>query len=217
MATKRRSPLTRERILEQALWLADEHGVEAVTMRKLGQDLGFEAMSLYRHVANKDDVLAGILDLVLAETWPPSPEGDWSDAVRRSAVSVHEALTRHPWATTLLSTPALMRPARLEYMNQLMGRLREAGFSADTTYVAYHVLDAHVFGFSMWMISHQLAGSGQEELVARLMREVPFDDLPYLLEHRDQHMSDGPHRETSAFELGLDLILDGLRKLQTSA
>ena len=214
---KKRTPLTRERILEQALWIADEHGVEAVTMRKLGQDLGFEAMSLYRHVANKNDVLAGILDLVLAETEPPSPDGDWSDAVRRSALSVHEALTRHPWATTLLSTAALMRPARLAYMNQLMGRLREAGFSADTTYVAYHVLDAHVFGFSMWVISHQLPDAGQSELVARLMREVPFDDLPYLREHRDQHLSEGPHRDVSAFELGLDLILDGLKTLQTSA
>src|SRR4051794_1686200 len=93
-----RLPLTRERILRSALELADDGGVQSLTMRKLGQALGFEAMSLYNHVANKDDLLDGILDLVLAETTPPSPEQEWDAAVRTSAISVHDALRRHPWA-----------------------------------------------------------------------------------------------------------------------
>src|SRR3954451_13701332 len=102
---KPRVPLSRERILRTALELADEHGIEAVTMRKLGRTLGFEAMSLYNHVANKDDLLDGILDLVLEESEMPSPAGDWAAAVRSSAISVHRALRHHPWACNLLMAP----------------------------------------------------------------------------------------------------------------
>src|SRR6478672_7060360 len=96
--TEPRLPLSRDRILRAALELVDESGIDSLTMRRLGQQLGFEAMSLYNHVANKDDVLDGILDLVLDESEPPSPEGDWGAAVRTSAISVHEALRRHPWS-----------------------------------------------------------------------------------------------------------------------
>src|SRR3954453_11715328 len=101
-ATKPRLPLSRERILRAALELADESGIESVTMRKLAQVLGFEAMSLYNHVANKDDLLDGVLDLVLAETDPPAPDGDWDEAVRASAISIHAALRRHAWSAALL-------------------------------------------------------------------------------------------------------------------
>src|SRR4051795_8542488 len=113
MPTKARLPLSRDRILQAALEPADEHGVESLSMRKLGQSLGFEAMSLYNHVANKDDVLNGILELVLAETELPSPEGDWAKAIRSSAISVHEALLRHTWACNLVMAPKYIRPARL--------------------------------------------------------------------------------------------------------
>src|SRR2546423_14642672 len=100
--TEPRLPLSRDRILHTALDLADDHGIESLTMRKLGQSLGFEAMSLYNHVANKDDVLDGILDLVLAESDAPSPAGDWDTAIRESAVSVHAVLRRHPWSCNLV-------------------------------------------------------------------------------------------------------------------
>src|SRR3954454_22934009 len=126
MATTGRKPLSRERILAAALEVVDEQGIEALSMRKLGQALGYEAMSLYNYVANKDDLLDGILDLVLAESELPSPAGAWDTAVRTSAVSVHQALRRHPWAATLLMTPGHIRPARLRYMDSLLGRLREA-------------------------------------------------------------------------------------------
>ncbi|MGB2874475.1 MAG: TetR/AcrR family transcriptional regulator C-terminal domain-containing protein, partial [Gaiellaceae bacterium] len=152
--TKPRLPLSRERILHAALELVDEGGIESLTMRKLGQALGFEAMSLYNHVANKDDVIDGILDLVLDESELPSPSGAWDRAVRSSAVSVHGALRRHPWASAVLMAPGRLRPARLRYMDSLLGRLREAGFSAETTYHGYHVLDGHIFGFSLWEASH---------------------------------------------------------------
>ena len=212
--TEPRVPLSRERILQAALELADESGIESVTMRKLGQVLGFEAMSLYNHVANKDDLLDGILDLVLAEGEPPAPQGDWEAAVRASAISVHDALRRHSWSAALLMTGRI-RPTRLRYMDSLLGRLREAGFSADTTYAVYHVLDGHIFGFALWEAGYTLKSEDAEKLAASVMPML--DAYPHLREHAEQHMSEGPHHETSAFELGLDLILEGLRKIREDA
>jgi AcrR family transcriptional regulator len=219
MATKTqpRFPLSRDRILQAALELADEGGIEALTMRKLAETLGFEAMSLYNHVANKDDVLDGILDLVLGETEPPSPAGDWDAAIRTSAVSVHEALRRHPWSCALLMSPGRVRPARLRYMDLLLGCLREAGFSAETTYSAYHVLDGHIFGFSLWETSHIYTAEEVSNFEAKFAETITADAYPYLHEHAGQHFSDGAHREVSAFELGLDLIVDGLRQLRDTA
>jgi AcrR family transcriptional regulator len=213
-----RVPLSRDRILHAALELADEVGIDALTMRKLGQTLGFEAMSLYNYVANKEDLLDGIVDLVLAETEPPSPVGDWDNAIRRSAISVHDALQRHPWACNLLMSPPRNRPARLRYMDSLLGRLREAGFSADTTYHAYHVLDAHIFGFSLWQASHSYTPAETANIVAMFARMIPADQYPYLHEHGEQHLSESPpHQEVSAFELGLDFIIDGLKKIHDTA
>jgi AcrR family transcriptional regulator len=212
-----RLPLSRERILEAALELADAGGIESLTMRKLGRALGFEAMSLYNYVANKDDLLDGILDLVLAESEPPAPEGDWDVAVRASAISVHHALRRHTWACGLLMSPERgIRPARLRYMDLLLGRLREAGFSADTTYHAYHVLDGHIFGFSLWQTSHSYTASQVSHLVEKLAELIPAADYPYLHEHGQQHLSEGPHRDVSAFEFGLDFIIGGLKKVRES-
>jgi AcrR family transcriptional regulator len=215
--TEPRLPLSRDRILHAALELADEGGIESLTMRKLGQALGFEAMSLYNHVANKDDVFDGILDLVLAESEPPSPTGDWDAAIRTSAISVHEALRRHPWSCTLLMAPEHARPARARYMDSLLGRLREAGFSAETTYHAYHVLDGHIFGFSLWETSHTYTAEQVSTFKARFEQTITADAYPYLHEHAQQHFSEGTHREVRAFEFGLDLILDGLKKIHDTS
>jgi AcrR family transcriptional regulator len=214
--TKERLPLSRERILQAALRLVDEGGIESLTMRKLGQALGFEAMSLYNHVANKDDVLDGILDLILAETEPPSPAAEWDVAIRASAISVHEALRRHPWSCTLLISPGHIRPARLRYMDLLLGRLREASFSAETTYSAYHVLDGYIFGFALWETSHTYTAEEVATFEAKFADTITADAYPYLYEHAQQHFVEGPHSEVSAFELGLDLIVDGLRKIRDS-
>jgi AcrR family transcriptional regulator len=214
--TKARRPLSRERILGAALELVDANGIESLSMRKLGQKLGYEAMSLYNHVAGKDDLLDGVLDIVLAETTPPSPSEAWDTAIRESAISVHDALTRHPWACPLLMQPGRIRPARLRYMDQLLGRLREAGFSAETTYTAYHVLDGHIFGFALWESSHTYTAEDISSLAARFADLITLDTYPYLHEHAEQHLADGPHREVSAFELGLDLIIDGLKKIRVT-
>ena len=214
MATTSRAPLSRERILQAALELVDEGGIESLSMRKLGQKLGYEAMSLYNHVANKDDVIDGILDLVLAEGEPPAKGKDWDAAIRESAISVHAALRHHPWACTLVMAPSHIRSARLEYMNALLGRLREAGFSPDETYNAYHVLDGHIFGYSLYETSHSYSDEDAAEFEASVDEFLPADTYPHLNEHAWQHLTDGPHREASAFELGLDLILDGLKKMR---
>ena len=206
-----RLPLTRERILRAALELVDEGGLDALSMRKLGPALGFEAMSLYNHVANKDDVLDGMLDLVLDEMEAPSPDGPWDEAIRRSAVSVHDALRRHPWACPLLMSARHIRPARLAYMDLLLARLRTAGFPPDTVYHAYHVLDGHMIGFSLWEATHGSTSGPIEDYRPVLERIVPRDVYPDLYEHGLQHLGEGPHRRVSAFEYGLDLILDGLR------
>jgi AcrR family transcriptional regulator len=179
-------------------------------MRHLGDELGFQAMSLYRYVANKDDLLDGMLDVVLAEWELPDDADDWGASVRTSARSVHDALRRHPWAARLLMTGMRVRPARLAYMEWLLGRLRRAGFDLDRTYSVYHLLDGFVFGFTLWEIAYTSVDLDDEQVVARIMQAIPWDDLPHLTEHRDQHMADGPHRAVSAFDVGLDLILDGL-------
>jgi AcrR family transcriptional regulator len=210
VATEARIPLSRDRVLRAALELADAEGVEALTMRRLGDELGFEAMSLYRHVANKNDLLDGMLDLVLAEWELPDGHGDWTEAIRASARSVHDALRRHRWAAGLLMTGSHIRPARLRYMESLLGRLRDAGFDAETTYYVYHLLDGYIFGFSLWEIAYTTI-SVDSDVAAKLMETIPWDDYPHLTEHRDQHMDDGPHREVGAFGVGLDLILAGLQ------
>jgi AcrR family transcriptional regulator len=212
MAREPRIPLSRDRILDAAVELADAAGVEALTMRRLGEELGFEAMSLYRHVASKDDLLDGMLDVVLAEWRLPEGGGAWADEVKASAGSVHDALRRHPWAARLLTTGARFRPARVHYMNSLLGRLREAGFDPDSTYHVYHVLDGYIFGFSLWEIAYTTIADDARGRAAMVMASIPWNEYADLAHHRDQHLDDGPHQEVDAFEVGLDFILDGLQK-----
>src|SRR3954467_10658467 len=150
MATQARTPLNRDRILRAGLELADASGVEALTMRRLGDELGFEAMSLYRHVTNKHDLLDGMLDLVLAEWQLPGAAGAWPEGIRASARSVHDALRRHPWSAQLLMTGSHLRAARLQPLDRLLGALRPSGLHADSASHVYHLLDGYTFGFTLW-------------------------------------------------------------------
>jgi AcrR family transcriptional regulator len=212
MASTRRKPLSRERILAAALELVDEQGIDALSMRKLGQSVGYEAMSLYNHVTNKDDLLDGMLDLVLGEMEPPAQDGGLP-AIRAAALSAHEALKRHPWAAGLLMAPARVRPARLEFMDGLLGALRNAGFSAETTYHAYHAIDAHIIGFSLWQATHDF--SLPDEITADLRgfleRMIPRETLPHLHEHGMEHL-DGTYDDVGTFEFALDLLLESLKR-----
>jgi AcrR family transcriptional regulator len=208
-----RTPLSKERVLRAAIDLADEGGIESLTMRKLAQKLGVEAMSLYHYVAKKDDILDGIVDLVITEIPVPPKEDDWKAAIREIAISAHEVLVRHPWACSLMWTTSIS-PARLRYMESILGTLRESGFSPDLTHHAYHALDSHITGFTLWQVNIPFKSEEIAELGATFLRELPTDVYPYVAEHTEQHLMPPDPEEKSEFEFGLDLILDGLERLR---
>lgn len=212
-----RVPLSRERVLRAAIQLADAGGIESLTMRRLAQQLGVEAMSLYHHVANKDDILNGIADLVVNEYELPTGP-DWKPAIRRTAVSAFNVLLRHPWAANLLLSGSTPSQARLRYMDSLLGTLRGAGFSAEMTDHAYHALDSHIMGFTLWVVGMNLPSEEQlSTLASNFLRELPREQMPHLVEHIEQHLRERNPEEKSEFEFGLDLILDGLERLLDSA
>jgi AcrR family transcriptional regulator len=224
MATRARTrkPLTRERVLAQAIALADADGIEALTMRKLGQSLGVEAMSLYNHVANKQELVTAMVDRVVEQFELPDDEPRWDAAIRRCAISAHDLLIEHPWACSLALLPSDVRTIggpRIRYMEWLLRRLREAGFSAELAYSAYHTLDSHIFGFTLWQLGHARAarmlerpdGVGFETWAARMLEQMR-PDHPYLAEHGEQHMAAPPGDGRREFEFGLDLVLDGLKR-----
>jgi AcrR family transcriptional regulator len=213
---RRRAPLSRERVLRAAITLADAGGVEALSMRKLAQELGVEAMSLYNHVANKDDIVDGMLDLVASEIDPPPDGVDWKTAMRRSAISTHEVLMRHRWAGPLWMSPRKVSPARLRYGDAILRGLREGGFSKDLTYHAFHALQSHVLGFTLYLLNFRFDTADLEEMAAAFLRDFPADEYPHLAEHIEQHMEPSEERQ-GTFEFGLDLVLDGLERLRDKA
>jgi AcrR family transcriptional regulator len=197
--------------------LADEGGIDALSMRKLGQELGVEAMSLYNHVKNKEDILTGIVAAVAEEIEPPVPGGDWKAEIRRSAISAHEVLVRHRWAASLMMRIAEVMPARMTWGEAVLQTFREAGLSANLTHHAYHALESHITGFTLWRVSLPFETRAElEDLATNFLRDFPMDDYPYTLEHIQQHLGEPNPEEPSAFEFGLDLILDGLERLRDS-
>jgi len=205
-------------VLSAAIGLADEAGIESLSMRKLGQALGVEAMSLYNHVANKDEILNGIVEIVLDEFELPTPGADWKAALRRTAMSAYEGLVRHPWAASLVLTSTGMSHARLRYMESILGTLRQAGFSAEMTDHGYHALESHIMGFTLWEVGMNL-GSREDlkGLAADFLQELPREKLPYLAEHIEQHLKPRRPDDEGEFAFGLDLILDGLERIRDSA
>ena len=215
--TKRR-PLSRERVLRAAIKLADDDGIEALSMRKLAKALGVEAMSLYNHVANKDDVLDGMLDAALDEIVVPTGDADWKGEIRAIAISAHETLLRHPWASGLSTRPT-PGPARLRYGDSLLGCFRNAGFSKKLTYHAYHVIESYILGYTSQVLSFRAVDMDQfEEIAASFLRGDFSADYPHFTEHARQHMEpESGDEDVSGYELGLDLILDGLERLRDTA
>jgi AcrR family transcriptional regulator len=206
-----RVPLSRERVLGAALALADEGGVEAVSMRRLGQVLGVEAMSLYKHVADKEAILDGIADLVMDEVEVPSPDLDWRTSVRRSAISAHEALRRHPWAGLVLESRLNPGPARLRYLEAVVGVLRGAGFDTPTVARAFMALDSHTYGFTMQELALPFDAASAPGVAAEMAASVFADGYPNLAAMAELAMSGAQMLD---FEFGLDLLLDGLERLR---
>src|SRR5918996_5778359 len=205
-----RDPLSRERVLEAAIALADERGIDALTMRRLAQELGVEAMTLYYYVRNKDDILNGIVDRVVSEFALPTPGDEWKVALRATAISAYRVMLEHRWAPALVLSGSGVSQARMRHMDAILGTLRRAGFTAEMTDHAYHALDSHIMGFALWVVGLNL-GTDEElaALAASFLEEIRQADMPHLIEHVEQHMKPRDPADKSEFEFGLDLILDG--------
>jgi len=206
-----RAPLTRERVLGAALKLADEGGLASLTMRRLGGALGVKAMSLYNHVANKEDILDGLIDLVFGEIDLPSGGADWRAAMRRRAISAREALTRHPWATGLMESRTNPGPATLRHHDSVIGILRDAGFSIAMAAHAYSALDSYIYGFALQEMSLPFKNPEElAEVAESFRRHLPAAEYPHLIEMTVEHVMKAGYSYADEFEFGLDLILDGL-------
>lgn len=207
-----RAPLTRVRVLSEAVSLADEDGIDALSMRRLGQRLGVEAMSLYNHVANKDDLLNGMADLVSGEFAVPEPGEDWRDALRRAATSVHDVLVRHPWAGTLLESRSRPGPARLRYLNGVVGALVDAGFPIELAYHAFLTLDSYIYGFALQEASAPIPPERAAQAAESFVAELPEGEYPHLVAMAQLVMN--PHYDRRAdFDFGLALVLNALDTL----
>jgi len=211
-----RPGLGRDRVLYAAVELADRDGIGALTMRRLAQALGVEAMSLYHYVASKDEILDGIVDLVVSEFELPAADLEWQPALRRTAVSAHEVLVRHPWAANLMLSSG-PHQARLRYMDGILGCLRRGGFSAEMTHHAYHALDSHILGFTLWQVGITPIDRPLKDLAGEFLSQLPRDEYPWLAEHIEGHLAPARPDEESEFEFGLDLILSGLERIRTAS
>ena len=208
-----RLPLTRERVLAAAVALADRGGIESLSMRKLAQELGVEAMSLYHHVANKDDILDGLVDVVFGEIDLPSGEDGWKAAMRRRAISAREALRRHPWATGMMESRPTPGAANLRHHDAVLGVLRGAGFSLELAAHAYSLLDSYIYGFALEEASLPFHTPEEAAQVAQaIMAEFPASEYPHLTEIAVDHVLQPGYDYGNEYLFGLDLILDGLER-----
>jgi AcrR family transcriptional regulator len=194
--------------------LADQGGIDSLTMRRLAQELGVEAMSLYYYVSSKDDILNGIVDVVTNEIERPSAGADWKAALRASALSFRNALARHPWAANLMMSGTGAGLARVRYMDAVLRRLREAGFSPELTHHAYHALDSHIMGSTLWAAAYTTMAKANPDLAENFLRKLPLSEYPDFAEHAQQHIKKSGPKDKSEFEFGLDLILDGLERMR---
>ena len=213
-ATQPRIPLSRDRVLGAGVAFADQKGIAALSMRKLGETLGVEAMSLYNHVANKDELLDGMVDLVFSEIDLPSGTDDWKTAMRKRAQSARQALGHHPWAISLMSTRTSPGPATLRHHDAVIGSLRAAGFSIELTAHAFSALDSYIYGFALQEATLPL-GETEEETAAvaqMMVEQFPRELFPHLYEFTIEHVLKPGYEYGAEFNFGLDLILAGLER-----
>jgi AcrR family transcriptional regulator len=210
------APLSRERVLQAALQQADEGGIEALSMRKLAQVLGVQAMSLYNHVANKDDLLDGIVDRVVGEIEVPSLETDWKSAMRQRSASAHTVLLCHPWATMPLVSRVNVGPAMLRYVDATLGCLYEAGFSFEMADRAWNAIDSHIYGFTLQELNFPFEAAEYSEEAAKGLSLIPAEQYPYL-NRLTQYVMEGRYDGIHDFEFGLELILSGLDRFRQTS
>jgi len=208
-----RRPVNRERVLAAAIAIADEQGVGAVTMRAVASTLGVEAMSLYNHVANKDDILDGMVDLVVQEIEVPDDVENWREAMRVRALSAHEVFARHRWVPALMDSRQSSGPARLRYFEWVLGTLLRAGFSIKDAARVFSVLDSYIYGFAIQQFNFSALGDATpEERAAAILEYIPPDEYPSL--HRmATHSADAGYDSEADFAFGLEVVLDGLERV----
>ena len=207
------TPLTRDRVLCTALVLADHGGLESLSMRKLGQELGVEAMALYYHFANREEIVDGIIDLVFAEVELPAADGDRRTAMRRRAISLRDALLRHRWAIWLMEARRNPGPANLRHHDAMVGSLRAAGFDMAMVAHAYAVLDAYVYGFALTKMTLPFdATTDMTEMAETILAPFPAGEYPNLVAFITDHAAKPGYDFAGEFEYGLDVVLDGLER-----
>jgi AcrR family transcriptional regulator len=218
--TDPRPRLSRERVLRVAIAHADAGGLEALTMRRLAEEMVVAPMALYRHVASKDDLIDGMVDIVCVEIDLPATGGDWRMAMRKRAISVHDALSRHRWAIGLMESRANPGPANLRHHDAVIGSLRAAGFDMEQVAHAYSVLDAYIYGFALTKMNLPFDDTSDIAETAQTMLEpFPMDAYPNLVAFITDHAMKPGYDFGNEFEYGLDVVLDGLdaRRTATSA
>lgn len=227
-AAEPRIPLSKERVLDAAVVVADEGGIESLTMRRLAGELGFEAMSLYYHVANKEAVLDGLVDAVFGEIEQalggfdvPANGADWKTSLRNRILAARDVMLLHPWAPGVIETRSNMSLILMRYFDTLLGIMREGGFSNDLGHHAMHALGSRALGFSQELFSPDDNSQAEEDAMEKL--ELMANQLPYITDMLKEIVHDDPDStlgwcdDQTEFEFCLDLILDGLERLRTTA
>jgi AcrR family transcriptional regulator len=212
-----RAPLSRERVLSTALALADQEGIESLSMRKLAQVLDVVPMALYRHVANKDELLSGLVDVVVGEIDPPEDGVDWKTAVRRRILSARRALLRHPWASRVMESRAEPTPTVLAYMDSMMGMFRAGGFSIDLIHHTMHAMGSRLMGFSQELFKDtaDVDPRADADMWRAMADRYPnIAELVEIVYHDEASVVGGGCDDQFEFEFALDLMLDGLEKMR---
>jgi len=213
----RRVPLSRERVLNAAIKLADQGGLGSLSMRKLGQELGVEAMALYYHFSNKDEVIDGIVDIVFSEIELPTEGTGWKTAMRQRAISMRDVLLRHRWAIDRMESRRGAGPANLRHHDAVIGSLRAEGFDIEMAAHAYSLLDSYIYGFALTKMNLPFDASEEIADVAEgMLQRFPVNEYPNLVAMIAEHIQPG-YDYGDEFEYGLDLILDGLEKAGSTA
>jgi AcrR family transcriptional regulator len=217
VSTQPRSPLTRERVLSTAVALADEGGILSLSMRKLAQALDVVPMALYRHVANKDELLDALVDVVIGEIDPPLEGADWKTTIRKRILSARRVLLRHPWASRVMESRKTPTPVVLEYMDSMIGMFRTGGFSLDLTHHAMHAMGSRMFGFTQELFNDttDVDPAADAEMWGAMAGTYPFIFEIFTTISHDDASTVGPGCDDQfEFEFALDLMLDGLERLK---
>ncbi|MFD3717572.1 TetR/AcrR family transcriptional regulator C-terminal domain-containing protein [Streptomyces sp. NPDC058674] len=212
----RRTPLNRERVLRAAVALADDIGIEALSMRRLAQELGVVPMALYKHVANKEQLLDGMVDTVVAHIDLPASGSGWKDVVRRRVLSARRELLRHRWAWQVIESRTGPTPAVLEYLDSMIGTFRDGGFSVDLTHHAMHAMGSRLLGFSQELFDasgSEGPSGGAEALAAMAARYPRIAEVAAGASHEAASVVGRSCDDQFEFEFALDLLLDGLERL----